>query len=416
MALDSYPHQLHTLDLASDLILLSPITHHHLFYSSLSFNDNSFYSDFSQPKPEEKQSFISPQFCPPAINQFPVFRQDVYPSTPTSSESGPQPGSHSIGLPFFDQTSNFPQNASPSNSNQVTEKVIHSNVSSLTKPEDEVDEKGKKKPSNPYEEVLDDGYQWRKYGQKFSKNSPFPTCYYKCAYPNCSVKRQLQRDSDGNVVSIYRGKHNHSAPQVVKRTINTQEELVSLVAEHCVINENTSGDVLMRARSLSRSSSYADRRLILECEDTVDVFSDEFSWKKYGQKQVKGVALMRSYFKCAIPNCPAKKLVQKSSDNSSQSVVTYEHLHNHDSSTSKVTCTGPRLSGDSSQLCKRSNPGGFNSGQQFVPMIQVGNQLYMLNTNSPGGQPYYVAVQPHPYMVPSNGHPQQTVSEEESQL
>ncbi|KAM5571626.1 putative WRKY transcription factor 43 [Rosa sericea] len=60
-------------------------------------------------------------------------------------------------------------------------------------------------------DVLDDGYRWRKYGQKTVKNSNFPRSYYKCTHQGCNVKKQVQRLSKDEeiVVTTYEGIHIH---------------------------------------------------------------------------------------------------------------------------------------------------------------------------------------------------------------
>ena len=59
-----------------------------------------------------------------------------------------------------------------------------------------------------------DGYNWRKYGQKQVRGSEYPRSYYKCTYPNCPVKKKVERSFDGKIVEIvYKGEHNHSKPQ-----------------------------------------------------------------------------------------------------------------------------------------------------------------------------------------------------------
>ncbi|XAR61433.1 hypothetical protein NMG60_11035131 [Bertholletia excelsa] len=61
---------------------------------------------------------------------------------------------------------------------------------------------------------LEDGYRWRKYGQKAVKNSPFPRSYYRCTHASCDVKKRVERSfSDPNVVvTTYEGKHTHPSP------------------------------------------------------------------------------------------------------------------------------------------------------------------------------------------------------------
>lgn len=40
----------------------------------------------------------------------------------------------------------------------------------------------------------DDGYNWRKYGEKQVKGSPFPRSYYKCSHPGCPAKKMIERE------------------------------------------------------------------------------------------------------------------------------------------------------------------------------------------------------------------------------
>ncbi|KAL5560552.1 hypothetical protein UlMin_036763 [Ulmus minor] len=61
-------------------------------------------------------------------------------------------------------------------------------------------------------DVLDDGYKWRKYGQKVVKNSLHPRSYYRCTHSSCRVKKRVERLSEDcrMVITTYEGRHNHS--------------------------------------------------------------------------------------------------------------------------------------------------------------------------------------------------------------
>ena len=66
---------------------------------------------------------------------------------------------------------------------------------------------------------VDDGYNWRKYGQKQVKGSENPRSYYKCTYPNCPTKKKVERSLDGQITEIvYKGSHNHPKPQSTRRS------------------------------------------------------------------------------------------------------------------------------------------------------------------------------------------------------
>uniref|UniRef100_A0ACD5VPE3 Uncharacterized protein n=1 Tax=Avena sativa TaxID=4498 RepID=A0ACD5VPE3_AVESA len=86
--------------------------------------------------------------------------------------------------------------------------------------------KGEKRPRQPRfafmtkSEVdhLEDGYRWRKYGQKAVKNSPYPRSYYRCTTQKCVVKKRVERSfqDPAVVITTYEGKHTHPIPSALR--------------------------------------------------------------------------------------------------------------------------------------------------------------------------------------------------------
>ncbi|XP_057431165.1 WRKY transcription factor WRKY51-like [Lotus japonicus] len=61
-----------------------------------------------------------------------------------------------------------------------------------------------------------------------------------------------------------------------------------------------------------------------------DIPPDEYSWRKYGQKPIKGSPYPRGYYKCStVRGCPARKHVERAQDDPNMLIVTYEGEHRH---------------------------------------------------------------------------------------
>ncbi|KAE9585470.1 putative transcription factor WRKY family [Lupinus albus] len=214
-----------------------------------------------------------------------------------------------------------------------------------------------------------DGYNWRKYGQKKVKGSEYPRSYYKCTYPNCPVKKKVERSFDGQIAEIvYKGEHNHSKTQPPKHNSegtqgsglvhdtwsNNHNERNEANAgggskeNSCGLsmeceegrkgfeaqedesrskrrkNENQSNEA-----SISEEGLVEPRIMVQSSTDSV-VVGDGFRWRKYGQKVVKGSPYARSYYRCTNINCNVRKHVERAIDDPRAFVTTYEGKHNHE--------------------------------------------------------------------------------------
>nr|WCL15188.1 WRKY12713 [Atractylodes chinensis] len=221
----------------------------------------------------------------------------------------------------------------------------------------------------------DDGYNWRKYGQKQVKGSEYPRSYYKCTHPNCPVKKQVERSVEGLVTEIiYKGQHNHQPPQSKrgKDTVNgtsgqyeqgfegqtgtfshsrKDQESSQATYEHSGSSdsEEVGNDVTRvderheeepqakrrntEVRALDPVSSHrtvTEPRIIVQTTSEVDLLDDGYRWRKYGQKVVKGNPHPRSYYKCTSQGCNVRKHVERAASDPKAVITTYEGKHNHD--------------------------------------------------------------------------------------
>ncbi|GAB2274986.1 hypothetical protein Dimus_009756 [Dionaea muscipula] len=231
-------------------------------------------------------------------------------------------------------------------------------------------------PGKPYE----DGYNWRKYGQKNVRANEYIRSYFKCSYHSCLVKKQVERSHDGRITdTVYFGKHDHPKPQsspqsAVRSLLSVQVELpgyhppialadkpsgvrtpkiedIELKDAHetssamdppaggTVVDGDTNENLTPKRRKKSIGNVYplvdkptSESRVVVETVSAVDVVDDGYRWRKYGQKMVKGNRNPRSYYRCSNGGCPAKKHVERASHDPKVVIATYEGQHDHEMS------------------------------------------------------------------------------------
>ncbi|XP_054819158.1 WRKY transcription factor 71-like [Prosopis cineraria] len=123
--------------------------------------------------------------------------------------------------------------------------------------------KGNKKEKKPREprfafltksevDHLEDGYRWRKYGQKAVKNSPYPRSYYRCTSQKCNVKKRVERSfqDPSIVVTTYEGQHNHHCPATLRGSANAAMMLSSAVATPSLFGSSLVGRTTMFPQEL----------------------------------------------------------------------------------------------------------------------------------------------------------------------
>lgn len=239
-------------------------------------------------------------------------------------------------------------------------------------------------PPLQVDKPADDGYNWRKYGQKQVKGSEFPRSYYKCTHPDCPVKKKVERSLDGHITEIiYKGQHNHQRP-LNKRAkdagtagggdshvqehpqfmshvqsgepsnlmFKKEQESSQLTPEHLSgtsdseevgnseygAEEGCEGEPERKRRnteirvveSAASLKAVSEPKIIVQTTSEVDLLDDGYRWRKYGQKVVKGNPYPRSYYKCTTPGCNVRKHVERASTDPKAVITTYEGKHNHD--------------------------------------------------------------------------------------
>ncbi|XP_074319144.1 putative WRKY transcription factor 4 [Silene latifolia] len=191
----------------------------------------------------------------------------------------------------------------------------------------------------------DDGYKWRKYGQKKVKGSEYPRSYYRCTTANCPVKKKVERSYEGHITEIiYKGQHAHEPPQHGRRSGN--KDVVGRENDHhqatCMMLNGPSSDSEESGDNYQvededndepkpqQQRTMTEPKIVVQTRSEVDLLDDGYRWRKYGQKVVKGNPNPRSYYKCTTVGCKVRKHVERASTDHRAVITTYEGKHNHE--------------------------------------------------------------------------------------
>ncbi|XP_073299978.1 probable WRKY transcription factor 48 [Primulina huaijiensis] len=208
--------------------------------SSLGFIDFASFQDFGNPSymfdDLMLQSIAAPSLIPMqsasqlSPSQAPLLEYSEVVNTPAT------PNSSSISS---SSTEAAPANDDSKRAESVEEEdQEHQQDQDKIKKQLKLKKKNQKRPREPRfafmtkSEIdhLDDGYRWRKYGQKAVKNSPFPRSYYRCTSTSCGVKKRVERSSEDPsiVVTTYEGTHIHPCPMTPRGSFGILPETTAL--------------------------------------------------------------------------------------------------------------------------------------------------------------------------------------------
>ncbi|KAG5387188.1 hypothetical protein IGI04_038658 [Brassica rapa subsp. trilocularis] len=220
-----------------------------------------------------------------------------------------------------------------------------------------IEQRSQQQPLN-VDKPADDGYNWRKYGQKQVKGSEFPRSYYKCTNPGCPVKKKVERSLDGQVTEIiYKGQHNHEPPQNTKRGNNNSNSNKDSNLNGSLVNNNKSKREQHEAASQATTTEQMS-----EASDSEEVGNGESGVRERAEDEPDAKKV-----RCTTQGCGVRKHVERAAADPKAVVTTYEGKHNHDLPASK---SSSHATAAAAQLRPENRHGG-SANQQPVARLRL---------------------------------------------
>ncbi|XP_022132094.1 WRKY transcription factor WRKY76-like [Momordica charantia] len=146
---------------------------------------------------------------------------------------------------------------------------------------------------------------------------------------------------------------------IISRETNTNSQVgVFLEGSDLNCNSNKRARADLQARAGLGAPSTTQTYVRTGFKDQALMAKDGYRWRKYGQKITKDNQYPRAYFNCSSRGCPVKKKVQRSLEDKSMVMVSYQDQHNHECDSPSHGSTRPFLSRSSPVVvhCLPSTP------------------------------------------------------------